>query len=318
MLSLIKTTNLSLIKTTKSLFSRNLFTIIDQGSVGYREFFGYSRKCIPPGIRLYIPFIHKLKLVDMREGNQVLNLTACTKDNVLVEVTGNLFYKVEDAEKACFSVQDYLSSIHSIGISTIRSVIGNLDYDKINSERTLINTQLVDIIGKSIEVWGCVATKYEIQQFTPKDPNVAQQLILQMEAERQKRKNVLDTEAHVQTSEGNKQSAILVSEGLLIASKNKAEGDFLIEKRKADSQKYYVDATTTALVNQLEVVTRALNNDKDLAVKFLIEQKKLEHLSSLAQSKNNNTYFFPEGSLIPNYKVQGDMLAQSVNNKDVK
>jgi len=102
----------------------------------------------------------------------------------------------------------------------------------------------------------------------------------------------------------------------LAAQQNKAEGDYVIEKRKADSMRYTIDTTTEALANQISAITKVVENDSSLATRFLIEQKKLEHLSNLAKSsKSNNSYFFPEAtSLIPNYKISGDLFNMNNNN----
>ena len=46
------------------------------------------------------------------------------KDNVLINISGTLFFKIEDAGKACFSVAIYLNGVCAVGESAIRSIIG--------------------------------------------------------------------------------------------------------------------------------------------------------------------------------------------------
>jgi regulator of protease activity HflC (stomatin/prohibitin superfamily) len=287
---------------------RNFIVVIDQATIAYRQFLGSNRVRLEPGLRLNIPIIHDLRKVDMREGRtDVSKLLACTKDNILVHVTGTLFYKVNDAEKACFGVQDYLESVTKVGTSTIRSVLGRFDYDRINSDRNTINVELVQTVGNSIKEWGVECTRFEIQSCYPESAQVAKQLELQMEAERLKRKNELDTEAHIRTAEGQKRSVVLASEGHLESRKNQAEGDFIIEKRKADAAKYAMQANTEALARQIQELGRIIGSP-GLASQFLIEQQKLKHLQVLAESKGNNTYFFPENGLIPTAKMMGDLF----------
>jgi len=83
--------------------------------------------------------------------------------------------------------------VGKVGTSTIRSVIGSKEYDSINSERNEVNAALRTTIDGSIDQWGVQCTRFEIQAITPQSAQVAKQLELQMEAERLKRKNVLDT-----------------------------------------------------------------------------------------------------------------------------
>lgn len=52
------------------------------------------------------------------------------------------------------------------------------------------------------------------------------QLELQMEAERNRRKQLLDTQAAVNVAEGHKQRVILESEGHLIARSNEADASY--------------------------------------------------------------------------------------------
>lgn len=55
-------------------------------------------------------------------------------------------------------------------------------------------------------------TRFEIQNFKPSNREVERQLELQMAAERDRRKKMLDTKATVNVAEGHKQRTILESE----------------------------------------------------------------------------------------------------------
>jgi len=114
----------------------------------------------------------------------------------------------------------------------------------------------------------------------------------------------------VKTAEGNKQSAILVSEGELQSRRNQSEGDLIVEQRRADARKYAVDTETEALARQLQVVTATLSGDSKLAVQFLIEQQKLKHMQAMAQAaRQSQTYVVPEGnSVFASSKVISDMF----------
>lgn len=60
--------------------------------------------------------------------------------------------------------------------------------------------------------WGVQCTRFEIQNFHPSNRDVEKQLELQMAAERDRRKKILDTQAMVNVAEGHKQRVILESE----------------------------------------------------------------------------------------------------------
>ena len=97
-------------------------------------------------------------------------------------------------------------------------------------DRNKINLKLHEVIGGSINVshlllyrscnilmfsqkWGVDCTRFEVQNFKPSNREVEKQLELQMAAERDRRKKILDTQALVNVAEGHKQRVILESEG---------------------------------------------------------------------------------------------------------
>lgn len=311
----IKRFNSRQISNCKKLFlinnsstKRNFFTVIHQGKEAYRLFLGKNPIKLEPGFHWAVPLIHTVLKVDMREGSIGIDkLNAYTKDNVSVLISGSLFYQVNNSYDACFKVQNYGQNIANLGMSAMRSVVGLFQYDEIIADRQKINNQLSEMIGKASLSWGTTCTKFEIQSFVPANRDVEHQLEKQLEAERNRRKQVLDTEANVNVAEGEKRRMILESEGKLIAAKNEADANLLRMQKDAEGKKYSVDQETMAMKNQLETLKDTLGSS-ELVVEYLIEQQKLRHLQSMANGPNNTTYFVPEGNnLIPNMKLFGDM-----------
>lgn len=175
---------------------RSFFTIIKQGTLGVRLTLGKTPTLLNPGFHIRIPLYHSLEKVDMRECtvsigtppekdkyhkedsenepifnkeryDKMYKLQCFTSDNVPVDISGSLYYQVNDAMKSCFNVNDYKTRISEIGTSTIRSIIGTFEYDDIISDRNKINKRLREIIGDNIKEWGIDCTKFEIQSFEP-------------------------------------------------------------------------------------------------------------------------------------------------------
>jgi regulator of protease activity HflC (stomatin/prohibitin superfamily) len=190
----------------------------------------------------------------------------------------------------------------------MRAVAGQFEYDEIIRARGKINDSLCQTVGPDMEKWGASCTKFEIGNFRPKNEEIAKQLELQMEAERKKRENELNTQAAVRTSEGKKQSAILESEGNLISQENNANAQYIISQKEADAQKYTIDAVTDALTRQLDEVSRMFNENREYAAKYILEQKQLEHLKALSQT-NNKIYFMESNGMLPTAQTIADMFA---------
>lgn len=287
----------------KSLFKinkKNFITVINQAEVAYREFLGQNRVRLESGIRLNIPLFHNLYRVSLKESLVYLNdQHAYTKDNVPVTVSGTVFFKVVDAEKVCFSVQNPWLSIQNVGESSFRAVIGRFDYDEIISNRNEINSEMLNIVGKTTVDWGINTTRLEIRNFGPQNTEVARQLEKQMQAERSRRENELQTQADIRTAEGAKEIAILNSEGLLIAAKNKSE-----------ALKYELSATSDGLSDQIKRLSNQFNGNTHEAANFLLEMKRLEHLQQMA-STQNKVYFMPSEGIFPSAKVLTDLFKEN-------
>lgn len=119
---------------------------ITVAEICYREFLGSNRIELSPGLRINIPIIHTLHRVDKREsGIDITNLNCFTKDNVPVIISKTLFYKIENAEKACFEVVNYPKAVCAVGSSSTRAVIGRFDYDETIKERNELNLELLKI-----------------------------------------------------------------------------------------------------------------------------------------------------------------------------
>ena len=274
--------------------TRSFFTFVRQGCEAQRTWLGKEPTTLQPGLHFFVPILHRISHVDMREGSiPIHDLKAYTKDNVPVYVTGTLFYQITNSYKSCFEAQDVAEQVSQIGTSAARGIVGTMVYDEIIADRNTINKSLTDKIDTTCEKWGVDCTKFEIQDFNPQNREVEIQLERQMKEERERRAQVLNTEANVNVADGEKRAAILHSEGELESSKNKAEGRFILEQRKADAERYAKEQEAIALAEQIRVISTSIG-DETLSSRYLLEQRKLDHLSALANGNNNSTYFLPE------------------------
>jgi regulator of protease activity HflC (stomatin/prohibitin superfamily) len=279
---------------------RNFITVINQAEVAYREFLGQNRIKLVPGLRLNIPILHSLQRVSLKEMYVGLcDQDSYTKDNVPVKVSGTVFFKIIDPEKVCFSVQNPIGAVQSVGESSFRAVIGRFDYDEIIANRNNINSEMLTILGKTTMDWGINTTRLEIQNFGPQNQEVARQLEKQMQAERSRRENELQTQSDIHSAEGAKQIAILKSEGNLTSTKNKAE-----------ALKYELSATSDGLSEQIQSLASKFGGDTNKAAQYLLEMKRLEHLQQLVGTQNK-VYFMPTDGMFPSVKVIADMFKET-------
>jgi regulator of protease activity HflC (stomatin/prohibitin superfamily) len=299
--------------------TRTFLTIINQGSEGWRLTLGRSPTKLMSGLHLNIPVYHELRTIDMRETScAISDLTGFTSDNVPVVVSGSLFWRVYDSHKACFSVEDYEKNVKAVGTSAMRSVVGYFSYDEVIGDRNKINAKLYEVIGKGIEDWGISCTRFEIQnvrsfpqpvivsreltglsQFHPSNREVEKQLELQMQAERERRKQILDTQAQVNIAEGSKQKAILASEGASQAELNRANAERTKLVMESEGAREAAVNEGRALAEQVGLLANALAAGEPVtaetraeALRALVEMRRIEQLQAIAHGPGNSTYFF--------------------------
>ncbi|KAK0235312.1 hypothetical protein EDD85DRAFT_922485 [Armillaria nabsnona] len=277
---------------------RNIFTIIQQGHEGWRLSFSRNPAQLKPGIHLNIPVYHTIQKVDLRESAisipNVHRYLESSLPRVTVTCSGSLFYRIIDGYKACFEVSNVQNNIRNAGTSAMRAVLGTFSYDQVIGDRNGLNTKLNSVIGNSIRNWGVEGTRFEIQSFQPANREVERQLELQMEAECNRRKQLLDTQAQVN------------SEGHLRAKANEAEASYKTVVREAEARQQQAIMEASTLAMQVEDVARSISLDKDnvkpeerlRALETLVELRRLEKLRAIAASKSNSTYFFGDKSAL--------------------
>lgn len=101
---------------------------------------------------------------------QVLDIehqTAITKDNVKIDINGILYYKVVDAYKASYNVNQPLLAMSMLAQTTMRSEIGLLELDRTFEERDHLNTNILAALNQAGENWGLQVLRYEIKDIKP-------------------------------------------------------------------------------------------------------------------------------------------------------
>jgi regulator of protease activity HflC (stomatin/prohibitin superfamily) len=164
-----------------------------------------------PGIIYVIPFIDKMFKVSTRVVTlDVPAQNVITKDNVSIKVNAVVYFKVIDPNKAITEVENYLFATSQIAQTTLRSVCGQGELDKLLSEREKINMELQEVIDKHTSPWGIKVSTVEVKQIDlPQDMQRA--MARQAEAERDRRAKVINAEGEMQASQKYSEAAAILS-----------------------------------------------------------------------------------------------------------
>jgi regulator of protease activity HflC (stomatin/prohibitin superfamily) len=163
-----------------------------------------------PGLILLIPIIDKMIKVDLRTVTMdVPAQDVITRDNVSVKVNAVVYFRVMDAVKATVEVQQYLYATSQLAQTTLRSVCGQAELDKILSEREKVNTEIQEILDMHTDPWGIKVSVVEVKQIDlPQEMQRA--MAKQAEAERERRAKVINAEGEFQAAARMAEAAAII------------------------------------------------------------------------------------------------------------
>lgn len=279
------------------------FKIVRPWEKGLIERLGRYQRTVDSGLTIIIPFIQRIRKVDMRE--QVVDVppqAVITQDNVAVEVDAVVYYQVFDPVRVTYNVADFYSAATKLAQTNLRNLIGDLALDETLTSRELINTKLRQILDEATDEWGVKVTRVELQRIDP-PTDVTEAMHRQMKAERERRARILE-------AEGLKQAAILEAEGQKQAVVFKAEGEAEALRQVADAEKFKRLTVAAGEAEAIEVVFNAIHNGNPTT--DLIAVRYLETLEKMADGKATKVFLPYEATgILSSIAGIGDMLKQS-------
>lgn len=250
------------------------------------ERLGKYQGTLQPGINFVVPFVDRMAYKHgLKEQAYDIQEQICiTRDNVQVRVDGVIFLQVIDPMKASYGINDYVFAVTQLAQTTMRSEIGKIDLDKTFVERMAINIAVVEAIDQAAIGWGVKVLRYEIRNISPPQ-TVLMAMEKQMQAEREKRAVVLESEGRQQASinvaQGQKERVVLESEGLKFQQINEAEGE-------ANA----ILAVAQATADSIRLVADAIQTNRGMeAVQLRVAEQYIEQFGKLA--KEGNTLIIP-------------------------
>ena len=77
-----------------------------------------------------------------------------TKDTVPVKVNAVIYFRVVNPENSIVVVQNFVNATSRIAQTTLCSVLGQMELDKLLSQREKINHTLQKIVDEHTDPWG--------------------------------------------------------------------------------------------------------------------------------------------------------------------
>ena len=245
--------------------------IIPQGDEWIVQRLGKYRVTLMPGLRFIIPYFDTVSykvttkdiILDVQEQEVI------TRDNAVIVVNAIAFIKVTDPVKAVYGVEDYSEAIRNMIMTTLRSIVGEMELDQALSQRDMIKARLKAGVADEALDWGLTVKSVEIQDIKPSE-SMQRAMELQAAAERERK-------AMVTKAEGEKQSMILTAEARLESA-----------RRDAAAQVMLAEASSQAITK----VTASFG-DNELPMLYLLGEKYITSMTKLAESPNAKLVLLP-------------------------
>ena len=275
--------------------------IVSQSETMIVERLGKYNRTLNAGINVILPIVEQAKETIVRRQNGGISRTSridmreqvydfdkqsvITKDNVMTEINALLYFQIVDPMKAVYEIQNLPVAIEKLTQTTLRNVVGEMELDETLTSRDTINSKLRNVLDDATNKWGVKVNRVELQDITPPE-SIRRTMELQMQAERNRRAEILKAEgekqAQILNSEGEKQAEINAAEAEKQANILKAEGE-------AKAKVLQAEAEATAIRNIAEAVA---DRGAD-PVNYLLAVKYIETLKEVAGGQQNKTVYLP-------------------------
>ena len=245
--------------------------MVPQGMEWIVERLGKYHGTLKPGLNIVIPYLDKVAyqmvtkdiILDVQEQEVI------TRDNAVILTNAIAFIKVTDPVKAVYGVTDFSEAIRNLIMTTLRSIVGEMELDEALSSRDKIKARLRESIADEAVDWGLTVKSVEIQDIKP-SPSMQKAMELQAAAERERK-------AVVTRAEGVKQSAILVAEARLESTKRDASAQVMLAEASAEA---------------IRRITAAIG-DQTGPMSYLLGEKYIAALERMGETENAKVVVLP-------------------------
>ncbi len=205
--------------------------IVPQAYVYVVERLGTFRCELGTGPKLLLPFFDRVvRKVSLKE--RVVDFKpqqVITKDNVTMQIDTVVFFKVTDAKRYTYGIENPMMAIENFTATTLRNIIGELELDSTLTSRDTINTKITAILDEETDRWGIKVIRVELKNILP-PREIQESMEKQMKAERERREKILQ-------AEGEKKAQVLVAEAEKESKILRAEAEKQSEILKAEAEK---------------------------------------------------------------------------------
>lgn len=259
--------------------------IVPQGNKWIVQRLGKYHQTLEPGLNFIIPFVDNVayKITTKDIVLDIPSQEVITRDNVVIIANAVAYINIVHPERAVYGIENYEQGIRNLVQTSLRSIIGDMDFDSALSSRDQIKASLKASISDDIADWGITLKTVEIQDISP-SPTMQMAMEEQAAAERQRR-------ATVTKADGQRQAAIAEADGRLEASKRDAQAQVVLAKGSEQS---------------IRLISEAVG-EREIPLLYLLGEQYIKAMTDMSKSPNAKTVVLPADILNTVKGMMGDV-----------
>ncbi|MBW4010501.1 SPFH/Band 7/PHB domain protein [Moraxella osloensis] len=259
--------------------------IVPQGFKWIVQRLGKYHQTLEPGLNFIIPYVDNVayKVTTKDIVLDIPSQEVITRDNVVIIANAVAYINIVHPERAVYGIENYEQGIRNLVQTSLRSIIGDMDFDSALSSRDQIKAALKMSISDDIADWGITLKTVEIQDISP---STTMQMAMeeQAAAERQRR-------ATVTKADGQRQAAIAEADGRLEASRRDAEAQVVLARGSEQS---------------IRLISEAVG-EREIPLLYLLGEQYIKAMTDMSKSPNAKTVVLPADILNTVRGMMGDV-----------
>jgi regulator of protease activity HflC (stomatin/prohibitin superfamily) len=236
---------------------------------GLVEVFGKYRRFAEPGFHWVLPIIMRMFQINTTE--QMVDAEPqeiITNDNLNARVDAQVYFRVKPDEESVkasqYNVNNYQWQIVNLARTTLRNIIGTMTLKSANSERSRINSELLQTLLGETKSWGIAVVRTELKEIDP-PKDVQETMNKVVKAENEKIAAIDFATATETMADGQKRAEIKKAEGIRQAEILKAEGEAqAIQLVNEAADRYFVG--NAQLLRRLQAVEESRKSNSKIVL----------------------------------------------------
>ena len=245
--------------------------IVPQGFKWIVQRLGKYHQTLEPGLNFIIPYVDNVayKVTTKDIVLDIPSQEVITRDNVVIIANAVAYINIVHPERAVYGIENYEQGIRNLVQTSLRSIIGDMDFDSALSSRDQIKAALKMSISDDIADWGITLKTVEIQDISPSS-TMQMAMEEQAAAERQRR-------ATVTKADGQRQAAIAEADGRLEASRRDAEAQVVLARGSEQS---------------IRLISEAVG-EREIPLLYILGEQYIKAMTDMSKSPNAKTVVLP-------------------------